>query len=201
MNVMECMCMCRFHDKPFEATPVTLAVKRSGKIVDQQERPEVKNEQTRLFTASMIKEARVMADSKNLDDARDMLVKAQNALEDVEDNPLIEMLRSELLQLLKLMKTQDIYDKQGRPFALSSEISHARQRFAARGDGESLRMFSTPRMDKYLEQAKSFDEDPSKPPPTADEDVKEEIAANPLAPIAGALSFYIQSAIQSLQAI
>ena len=110
------------------------------------------------------------------------------------------MLKSEDQQLLKLMRSQEIY-KQGRPFALSSETSHDRQRFAARGDLDSLRLFSTPRMEKYLEQAKSFDEDPSKPPPSVEEDVKEEIAANPLAPIAGALSFYIQAAIQSLQAI
>lgn len=205
MIVMECIhiWMCSFQGRPFYAPPVTLNVSRTGASADERERPEVRNEETRLLTAKMIKEARVMADGNKLDDARDKLVEAQNSLEDVDDesNPLIEMLRSELQQLLKLMKSQEIYEKQGRPFALSSETSHNRQRFAARGDIESLRLFATPRMDKYLEQAKSFDEDPSKPLPSVDEDVKEEIAANPLGPIAGALSFYIQSAIQSLQAI
>ncbi|KAF2299753.1 hypothetical protein GH714_003072 [Hevea brasiliensis] len=202
-DVLEITYLYSFQGKPFEANPAILTVRRTGKAADQEERPEVKNEETRLLTASMIKEARAMADSNKLEDARDKLVEAQNSLEDVDDesNPLIEMLRSELQQLLKLMKSQEIYNKQGRPFALSSETSHDRQRFASRGDVESLRLFSTPRMDKYLEQAKSFDEDPSKPLPSVDDDVKEELAANPLAPIAGALSFYIQSAIQSLQAI
>ncbi|KAJ9189337.1 hypothetical protein P3X46_000645 [Hevea brasiliensis] len=202
-DILEITYSYSFHGKPFEANPAILTVRRTGKAADQQERSEVKNEETRLLTASMMKEARVMADSNKLDDARDKLVEAQNSLEDVDDesNPLIEMLRFELQQFLKLMKSQEIYDKQGRPFALSCEISHDRQRFAARGDIECLRLFATPCMDKYLEQAKSFDEDPSKPLPSVDDDVKEELAANPLAPIAGAISFYIQSANQSLQAI
>ncbi|EEF38218.1 E3 ubiquitin-protein ligase WAV3 [Ricinus communis] len=187
----------------FEAPPATITVRRTGTSLDQEERPEVITEETRLRTARMIKEARVMADESKLNDAREKLVEAQNSLEDVveESNPLIEMMKSELQQLLKLMKSQEMYEKQGRPFALSSETSHDRQRFASRGDVESLRLFATPRMDKYLEQAKSFDEDPSKPLPSVDEDVKEELAANPLAPIAGPLTFYIQAAIQSLQAI
>ncbi|KAF2300386.1 hypothetical protein GH714_012745 [Hevea brasiliensis] len=163
-DILEITYSYSFHGKPFEANPAILTVRRTGKAADQQERSEVKNEETRLLTASMMKEARVMADSNKLDDARDKLVEAQNSLEDVDDesNPLIEMLR---------------------------------------GDIECLRLFATPCMDKYLEQAKSFDEDPSKPLPSVDDDVKEELAANPLAPIAGAISFYIQSAIQSLQAI
>ncbi|GMQ08557.1 hypothetical protein CsSME_00052230 [Camellia sinensis var. sinensis] len=79
------------------------------------------------------------------------------------------MLKSELQQIKRLMKSQEIYEKQGRPFALSSETSHNRQRYAAKGDDvEKLRMFATPRMDAYLEQAKSFDEDPSKTLPSGE---------------------------------
>lgn len=62
-------------------------------------------------------------------------------------------------------------------------------------------MFATPRMDAYVEQAKSFDEDPRKPLPSVDEDEKQELAADPLAPIVGALSYYIQTAIRSLKSI
>lgn len=188
----------------FDAPPATLTVRRTGTAVPEDDKPpEVQTEETRLQTAKMIKEARTMADGKNLGDARDKLVEAQNALEDVieQSNPLVDMLRTELQQLLKLMKTQDTYEKQGRPYALSSETSHDRQRFAARGDIEGMRLFATPRMDKYLEQAKRFDEDPTMPLPSVDDDVKEEIAANPLAPIAGPITFYIQAAIQALQAI
>ncbi|KAI8011423.1 putative alpha-mannosidase [Camellia lanceoleosa] len=59
-------------------------------------------------------------------------------------------------------------------------------------------MFATPRLDAYLEQAKSFDEDPSKPLPSVDEDEKQELTADPLASIVGALSYYIQTTIHIL---
>ncbi|CAL5389417.1 unnamed protein product [Camellia sinensis] len=191
--------------KLFDANPIILTVSRTGRTSVEPEREEVMMEENRLRTAQMMKEARVMADDQKLDNARDKLVEAQNLLEDVvndESNPLIEMLKSELQQIKRLMKSQEIYEKQGRPFALSSETSHNRQRYAAKGDDvEKLRMFATPRMDAYLEQAKSFDEDPSKPLPSVDEDEKQELAADPLAPIVGALSYYIQTAIQSLKSI
>ncbi|XP_015575035.1 uncharacterized protein LOC8284588 [Ricinus communis] len=178
--------------KTFEAPPATLTVRRNKTALNEEERLEVITEETCLQTTRMIKEARVMADDNKLDDARDKLVTAHNSLEDAidESNPLLEMLRIEVQQLLKLTKSQEMYELQGRPFALSSETCHDRQRFASRGDVESLRPFATPRMDKYLEQAKLFDKD-----------VKEELAANPLAAIAGAIVFYIQAAVQSLQAI
>ncbi|KAL7248030.1 hypothetical protein ACSBR2_002848 [Camellia fascicularis] len=191
--------------KLFDANPIILTVSRIGRTSVEPEREEVMMEENRLRTAQMMKEARVMADDKKLGNAREKLVEAQNLLEDVvidESNPLIEMLKSELQQIKRLMKSQEIYEKQGRPFALSSETSHNRQRFAARGDDvEKLRLFATPRMDAYLEQAKSFDEDPSKPLPSVGEDEKQELAADPLAPIVGALSYYIQTAIQSLKSI
>jgi hypothetical protein len=66
---------------------------------------------------------------------------------------------------------------------------------------EKNRLFAMPRMDKYLEQAKKFDEDSAAPLPPADADEKEEVAANPLALLAGPITFYIQAAVQALQAI
>ncbi|KAL7265161.1 hypothetical protein ACSBR1_003008 [Camellia fascicularis] len=191
--------------KLFDANPIILTVSRTGRTSVEPEREEVMMEENRLQTAQMMKDARVMADDQKLGNARDNLVEAQNLLEDVvndESNPLIEMLKSELQQIKRLMKSREIYESQGRPFALSSETSHNRQRFAARGDDvEKLRLFATPRMDAYLEQAKSFDEDPSKPLPSVSEDEKQELATDPLAPIVGALSYYIQTAIQSLKSI
>ncbi|KAL5555706.1 hypothetical protein UlMin_037942 [Ulmus minor] len=189
--------------KLFEATPLTVTVSRVRESGEPQ-REEVMIEEKRLQTAQMMKEARIMADNKKLVDARMKIVQAENSLQDLDDdsNLLIKMLKSELQQLKKLLKCQEIYEKQGRPFALSSETSHERQRFASRGDDvENLRLFATPRMDNYLQQAKLFDEDPSKPLPTVDDDVKQEIAANPLSFVVGALSYYIQTAIQSLKSI
>ncbi|KAI7997095.1 putative E3 ubiquitin-protein ligase WAVH2 [Camellia lanceoleosa] len=153
---------------------------RTGRTSVEPEREEVMMEENRLQTAQMIKESRVMADDKKLDGALEKLAEAQSLLENVvndEPNPLIGMLKSELQQMSRLMKPQEIYENQGRPFALSLETSHNRQRFAARGDDpKELRLFATPRMVAYLEQAKSFDEDPHKPLPSVEEDEKQEVA-------------------------
>ncbi|XP_062113440.1 E3 ubiquitin-protein ligase WAV3-like [Humulus lupulus] len=187
--------------KPFFANTLYANVRRTG--ANTEEKEEVLVEENRLQTAMMIKEARSMADQKRLEEARDKILNAQSMLNDEKtpDNPLIEMLKIELQQLQRLMKSQQMYENKGRPFALSSETSHDRQRFATRGDVEKLRLFATPRMDAYLDQAKAFDEDPSKPLPTSDQDMLKELAVDPLGTIAGALSYYIQSSIQSLQAI
>ncbi|KAI8016449.1 putative E3 ubiquitin-protein ligase WAVH2 [Camellia lanceoleosa] len=79
-------------------------------------------------------------------------------------------------------------------FCTLFETSHNRP-FARGDDPKELRLFATPRMDAYLEQAKSFDEDPRKPLPSVDEDEKQELAAEPLPPMVGGLSYYIQKAI------
>lgn len=164
-------------------------------------------EMARREHAGAIGEAREMADRNNLDDARYRLADAQNALEDVvtpDDGgrKLVGMLRAELLQLLDLMESKELYEAEGRPYALASETSHGRQRYAARGGNmDAVRLFATPRMDAYLQQAKKFEEDPTAPLPSADDDVKDEIAANPLAAISAPIAFYIKAAIQALQEI
>ncbi|KAF4368534.1 hypothetical protein F8388_018658 [Cannabis sativa] len=193
----------------FRVNPERVIIERKETLVEEAEKEDVTMEDNRLFVAKTMKEARSMANDKRLEEARDKIVDAQNMLEDGvafvdESSPnysMVEMLRFELQQLLRLMKSEDIYEKQGRPFLLSSETSHDRQRFASRGNVDRMRLFATPRMNSYLEQAKAFDEDPTKPLPNADDDLNEELEADPLGPIVGALSYYIQSAIQSLQAI
>jgi len=161
-------------------------------------------EQARRQHAGSIGTARSLADEKKMNDARDTLVDAQNALEDVLDqgNPVVGMLRAELKQLLSLMESEELYKEQGRAYSLAAEASHAAQRFAARGDDvDSMRLFATPRMDAYLEQAKQFTENPDVKLPDAEQDTKIETKANPMAAIAGPLAFHIQAAIQALQAI
>ena len=56
-------------------------------------------------------------------------------------------------------------------------------------------------MDTYLQQAKQFDKDPTAPLPSAADDVKQEIADNPVSAVSTQLAFYIQNAITALQAI
>lgn len=146
-----------------EAKPIIPTINRVLNS-NQPEREELMAEEIRNETAKSIKAAREKADKKQLDDAKKELQAAQELINRVFDKPnvVIELLKTELQELLKLMATQDIYDKQGRAFALSAETSHALQRFASRGD---VRAFATELMNVYLEQAKSYDKDPSQPLP------------------------------------
>lgn len=88
---------------------------------------------------------------------------------------VLQLLRVELLELSELCKTEETYEQHGIRYAFSSESSHDRQRFAARGRGvQTVRLIATPRMDMYIEQAKKFYKDPTMPLPSVDDDVKEE---------------------------
>ncbi|PUZ63222.1 hypothetical protein GQ55_3G051000 [Panicum hallii var. hallii] len=129
--------------------------------------------------AEAIRQARLLAEVGQLEDARYKLVDAQKALENnVLDGgqKLVNSLRAELQQLIRLMHSEETYKAQGRPYALASETCHGRQRYAARGgDEEDVRLFATPRMDAYREQAKNFEKDPTAPAASAaDEDVKQD---------------------------
>ncbi|RLN30919.1 uncharacterized protein C2845_PM05G08230 [Panicum miliaceum] len=168
---------------------------------------QVQAEIARRQHAEAIKQARLLADDGLLDDARSKLVDAQKALDSIvlDDGgkKLVSSLRAELAQLIKLMETKEIYEAQGRAYALASETSHGRQRYSARGGDEDsdVRLFATPRMDTYREQAKNFEKDPTAPVPTADEDVKQEILANPISAVSTELAYYLRRAIEALQAI
>ncbi|KAF7005636.1 hypothetical protein CFC21_020745 [Triticum aestivum] len=135
---------------------------------------ELQREEARLRTRRMINEAITMADGEDVLAAQCKLVEAQSML-DEQSNPL---LRAELQKLLEHFQTSDEYLWRGSMYAFSSCSSHDRQRFTARGhDAETMRLFATQRMDEYLEQAKKFHMDPTKPLPSVDDDVEEEVAA------------------------
>jgi hypothetical protein len=138
--------------------------------------PQVQAEVARLKHADSIKAAMDKADGDKLPDARDILAEALKALERLVVDPMVDMLRKELEKLLELFKSKEIYQRQGRPAAISSLASHDRQRFTARGDAEDIRIFATQRMDTYLEQAKQDDD---KPIPTAADDIMEEQEPEP----------------------
>ncbi|CAO2045478.1 unnamed protein product [Urochloa humidicola] len=119
---------------------------------------------------------------RGLDQARYKLVAAQNTLEDIlldNGKEMVGMLRAELRPLLALMLMKKIedYHAKGVPYVFASKTSHVKQRFAARGDDiNAIRLYSTPRMDTYLQQARQFEKDPNRLLPTADEDTKSEAA-------------------------
>ncbi|RLM98048.1 hypothetical protein C2845_PM06G12460 [Panicum miliaceum] len=129
--------------------------------------------------AEVIRQARVLADDGQLEDARYKLVGSQKELDNIvldEGEKLVNSLRDELQQLIRLMDSEETYKAKGRPYALASETCHGRQRYAARGgDEDDVRLFATPRMDAYREQAKNFEKDPTAPVASAaDEDVKQD---------------------------
>lgn len=188
--------------KVLKSPPIFASVKRIGGSTPV-EREEVVVEASRIQTAQMMKDSRILADQELYEAAKNKIVEAQNLLEDVEIdgiNSLIESLKAELQQFLIYLQSPETYKKSGRAYALSAELSHERQRFAARGDAEkSTGMFATPRMEAYKKQSESFEK--GEPVPTAAEDAKEEALADPIGPISGALSLQIQIAIQALMSI
>jgi hypothetical protein len=170
----------------------------------------VQAEQVRRQHAESIKEATRVADEaterkdeNKLGDARKVLVGAQNKLEDIvpddDDNDrMVDALRGELHQLIELMRTLADYVTRGRPYALATILAHGRQRATRRGDEDVVDSpYVRPRMKKYIQQAKQFEEKPEEPVPSAEEDVKEDPFAEILAPIAS----YLETAIQALQGI
>lgn len=173
--------------------------------LNEEEPEKVTIEDARLRTITTIVEATDAADFGNFDEAQDKIIEAQNMLEDVVDQPeqSIEMLKYELYELIKLMQSQDIYTSLGRAFALAVQTSHDRQRFATRGAAtRNLRTFATSFMDNYLKQVIPYDKNPTMQLPTTTDDFKDEIDKNPMAafPI-GALNYFLEELIQSLQAM
>ncbi|CAL4992931.1 unnamed protein product [Urochloa decumbens] len=151
-----------FEGQQFTSNTELVTIYRSRKAPDAADDappPQVQAEVARRRHADSIKAAMEKADRDNLEDARNILVEALKALERLAD-PMVDMLRKELHKLLELFKSKAIYERQGRPAAISSLASHDRQRFTARGDAEDIRIFATQRMDTYLEQAKQDDDRP-----------------------------------------
>ncbi|CAL4984304.1 unnamed protein product [Urochloa decumbens] len=168
-----------FEGQQFTSNTELVTIYRSRKAPDAADDappPQVQAEVARRQHADSIKAAMEKADRDNLEDARNILVEALKALERLAD-PMVDMLRKELHKLLELFKSKAIYERQGRPAAISSLASHDRQRFTARGDAEDIRIFATQRMDTYLEQAKQDDDRPI--PTAAADDDKEEPEPEP----------------------
>ncbi|CAN6372764.1 unnamed protein product [Urochloa humidicola] len=121
--------------------------------------PNVKAELIRRRHIIMLEEAIAMED---INSARGKLAEAEKALDNEQPksrHPLIDMLKAELAKLLKLATWRDLLAA-----LLASKRSHDRQRFASRGDLE-VTLFKPRSMGEYVDQAKMFEEDPSKPPP------------------------------------
>lgn len=133
-----------------------------------EENEEVLAEERRLRTASLMKEAKSLADKKKLEEARAKLVHAKKKLSE-GDATLI----AQLDQLFHFMVSQETYDTKGHAFVLALEASHGAQRATTfTGDNAfKVRMFNTPLMDQFVEQAVSFNKNPEEyKVPTEEED-------------------------------
>ncbi|KAI3898290.1 hypothetical protein MKX03_033967 [Papaver bracteatum] len=119
------------------------------------ERWEVLAEETRIRIASAVKEARLLADNRDLEKARKMLVDASASFAEID----AVVLEAQVEHLHLLMASQETYDNQGKVFALSLEASHESQRSTALPDG-ILSIYDTPLMSDYKKQAENYSKDP-----------------------------------------
>ncbi|XP_062183177.1 E3 ubiquitin-protein ligase WAV3-like [Phragmites australis] len=156
-------CSYRTHGKAFYAPRDHLRcfIHRTGSARRDAKNSKVEAELDRLRYVNKIAEASATEDHNSV---HGKLEEAQKVLDAGQPNPMIDILRTELEQLLKLKYWKDLFAS-----LLAYKMSHERQRG---------RLFATPRamwrMLKYTEQADKFDKDPNKPPPSVDDDVKEE---------------------------
>ncbi|KAI3944029.1 hypothetical protein MKW98_015181 [Papaver atlanticum] len=128
-------------------------VTRTAKPKDE-ERREVLAEETRIGTASSIKEARILADQRELAEARKKLEDANASLSEID-----AVLKAQVEHLHLLMASQETYDNQGKAFALALEASHESQRSTALPAGIPS-LYDTPLMAEYKTQARNYDLDP-----------------------------------------
>ncbi|SPT15597.1 unnamed protein product [Triticum aestivum] len=151
--------------------PKTMSVWRTSMEVFEEEMPpELLMEEARLHAVEMLHQAMYLAeDMRDLGSAKALLVEAQNR------ERCIPELRTELQGIIDLLEAPESYAKHGQPYTASSSISHRLERYAARGNMETMRLFATPRIDEYLEQAKKFHDDPTIPLPSTDDDVQQEV--------------------------
>ncbi|WVZ50755.1 hypothetical protein U9M48_001980, partial [Paspalum notatum var. saurae] len=169
-NVAEVQYRFSFQGQQVNSSPERITIHRKRRASDPAiapPPPRVQKEVARLQHVASIEEAIKKADGGELDDARNILGKALEALERVVVDPIVDMLRRELWTLLELFKTKETYRKQGRATAISSLAYHGRQR----GGSKDTPIFDTPRMHTNREQAKQPDD---MPVPSADQDAQQE---------------------------
>lgn len=94
-------------------------------------------EEVRQQVVLAVCRARDFAQKQSLEEARYELHDAKKAVETIKlthGQDMVSVLRAELLQLIKLMASKELYEEQGRPYALATETSHGGQRAAGQGD-------------------------------------------------------------------
>ncbi|CAL4989298.1 unnamed protein product [Urochloa decumbens] len=122
--------------------------------------PKVEEEKDRLFYVQNIDEA---SKTNDYDRAHGKLEETHKVLDVKRPNRMIVIVKNELQELLQLKTWKDLLAS-----LLAYKVSHNRQR-----GGQA---FATPRMRRNMEQADRYEQDPNEPPPSVEDDVKEEEA-------------------------
>jgi hypothetical protein len=122
---------------------------------------------------------------RKLEEAQYKLQDGLNALEDImpddDGDKMVGVLRGDMLQLIKLMESMELYEELAFPYAFAILSSHGLRRVNAKGDADpALCLYVTPRMITNLKQAKQFEKDPRTRLPSADDDLMAEIAGHPI---------------------
>ncbi|XP_074318201.1 uncharacterized protein LOC141654996 [Silene latifolia] len=143
----------------YEAPPIFATVTRTSTPVTV-EPVQLTHEIARGDTANAMREAREQADIHNYDGAKATLSNQERSLDKLnpEGNELIKALKYEVQEFLRLLREPEIYSEEGRAFALSSQLSHGLQRFAARGDATQLLALAIPLVVLFANQAIEFDQ-------------------------------------------
>jgi len=118
--------------------------------------PNVTRELVRRAQADHLYKVMYLADNKNMGAAIEEAENAKNSLSPVQDDQdeAVDALVNELDNIEEFLGTYDVYHKLGRAYLLACISSHERQRFTSRGGAVPVDLFRTPRMDKYLAEAR-----------------------------------------------
>ncbi|KAG0530502.1 hypothetical protein BDA96_05G192100 [Sorghum bicolor] len=104
--------------------------------------------------------------ANGMDAARGKLEEADTALRaERSRHPLIDLLKAELAKLLTLTTWEKLVAR-----LRAAKRSHDFQRSATRGNVSDTIIFKPRRMNEYVDQARKFDQDPSRPPPSVEEE-------------------------------
>ncbi|CAD6272832.1 unnamed protein product [Miscanthus lutarioriparius] len=157
--------------------PEKITIKRSRKVaataVDGAPRP-VETEVIRQQHVITIRQAVEKAENDRMDEAWNVLAAALKKLVEARKrlfDPILEELQNELMKLLALFKTKQLYTQHGRPYAIASEACHGRRRSTEKGD-EAAGPYDTQRVKQYRKQVQQPHETPL--PSAADEELAEE---------------------------
>jgi hypothetical protein len=101
--------------------------------------------------ADSIRAAVKLANSAKLEKAQYKLQDGLNALEDImlddDGDKMVGILRGNMLRLIKLMESKELYMELGKPCAFATLTSHGLRRVTAKGDADpALCLYVTLRM-------------------------------------------------------